>query len=150
MKLQKLGWAQGLILGVLGLCGLAVGCKDDDPCDPGQIVKNTQCYPAPAAGGDSSSGGADTGGTDAGGAPDTAGGAPGSALETPFGTPCADTTASSDCGGDAPKCADLSPLGQSIMCTQSDCSAGEANAGVCPSGFKCFAVPGYPSVCIKE
>ena len=153
MKLQTLGrwrtrasksFAQEMIVCALAACGLALGCKDDDPCDPGQIVMNTQCYPAPATGGDSAGGGADSAG-----APDTAGGAP-SSVDTPFGTACQDTTASSDCGGLAPICADLTKLGQSVMCTQIDCSAGEANAGVCPGGFSCFAFPGYPSVCTKE
>jgi len=126
MKLQKLGLAQSLILGALGLCGLEVGCKDDEPCDPWQIVQNSQCYPAPAKGGETGIGGA------------------------PFGSACKDSTDSSDCGGVAPICADLTKLGQSVMCTQINCSPGEANAGVCPSGFSCFAFPGYPSVCTKE
>lgn len=145
MKLQKRRLAQGLVLGAWGVCGLAVGCKDDDPCDPGQIVQNTQCYPAPANGGDTGSGGAD-----AGGEPEAAGGAPSAEVDTPFGAACKDTTASSDCGGIAPVCADLTKLGGSVMCTQIDCSVGEANAGVCPEGFTCFAFPGYPSVCTKE
>jgi hypothetical protein len=142
MRLQKLGSWQSLILGALGVCAMSVGCKDDDPCDPGQIVQNSQCYPAPVGGGE-------TGGSDAGGEPDTAGGAPSGDLNTPFGAACEDTTASSDCGGEAPLCADLTQLGQSVMCTQRDCSAGEENAGVCPAGFTCFAFPGYPSVCTK-
>jgi hypothetical protein len=137
---------RNLILGALGLYGFSTGCKDDDPCDPGQVVLNSQCYPAPATAGSGSGG---SGGSDAAGAAgDAAGGAP-SEPNTPFGTACADTTGSSDCGGEAPLCADLSPLGQTIMCTQTGCSAGEANAGVCPSGFSCFAVSGYPSVCIR-
>ena len=148
MNLHQGGLTRGLILSALGFCTLLAGCKDDDPCDPGQIVKNTQCYPAPVAMGGSSGDGGGTAVGDAG-APDAAGGEP-SATAVAFGMPCADTTASSDCGGDAPVCADLTPLGQSIMCTQVNCSPGEANADVCPSGFNCFAVPGYPSVCIKN
>jgi hypothetical protein len=154
MKVQTLGrWrrrasksgARELILCSLAAGALALGCKDEDPCDPGQIVMNTQCYPAPA------SGGGDNGGAHSGGAPDTAGGAGApSVLDTPFGTACEDTNASSDCAGVAPICADLTKLGQSVMCTQINCSAGEANAGVCPGGFTCFAFPGYPSVCTKE
>jgi hypothetical protein len=148
MKLWNFAMVRGLILGSLGLCGLVVGCKDEDPCDPGQIETSGQCYSAPASGGSSSG---DDGGADAGGgAVDAAGGAPSAALETAFGTPCLDTAASSDCAGVAPVCADLSPLGQTIMCTQIDCSPGAANAGVCPSEFTCFAPPGYPSVCIKK
>ena len=145
MKLHQASLARGLVLSALGLSCLLASCKDDDPCDPGQVVKNSQCYPAPASVGGSA---ADAGETPAAGAGE-AGGAPSSAASA-FGAPCADTTASSDCGGDAPVCADLSPLGQSVMCTQIHCSPGEVNAGACPSGFNCFAVPGYPSVCIKN
>lgn len=141
MKLQKFAAVPALML---GLAGLATGCIDEDPCDPDQTVKIGQCYPPAASGGSGSSG------TNAGGAPDAAAGAPGDTSEATFGSPCEDTTDYSDCGGDAPVCADLSPLGQDIMCTQLHCTEGEANAGICPSGFKCFAVPGYPSICIKE
>jgi hypothetical protein len=141
MKQRKFGLARNVILSALPLCCLLAGCKDDDPCDPGQIVKNSQCYPAPAMVGDA--GGAE-------GGADAAAGASGAAVDTPFGTPCTDTTASSDCAGLAPVCADLTPLGQSVMCTQINCASGEANAGVCPSTFNCFAPPGYPSVCIKN
>jgi hypothetical protein len=145
MKLQELGFAPGVILCALGLCGMAVACNDDEPCDPGQVVRNTQCYPAPASGGETGSGGAQSGG-EAG----VASGAPSSAAETPFGTTCHDTADSADCAGVAPICADLTKLGQTVMCTQINCAAGEANAGVCPAGFTCFAFPGYPSVCTKE
>jgi hypothetical protein len=153
MKLYTLARSQSLIWALLGLGGLVAGCKDDDPCDPEQTEKNSQCYPPAAAAGtagkaSSTAGGTDGGGAETGGAADaTAGGMP--ALDTPVGTPCQDTMASSDCGGDAPVCADLTPLGQMVMCTQIDCAEGEANAGACPSEFTCFAVPGYPSVCIK-
>ncbi len=143
MKLRQFVWTRSVILSALGLCGLVASCKDDDPCDPGQVVINSQCYPEPAMGGDG-------GGNDVGGAPDVAAGAPGAALDTPFGTPCTDTAASADCAGIAPVCADLTPLGQTVMCTQIECSAGERNAGVCPSSFNCLATPGYPSVCIKK
>jgi hypothetical protein len=152
MKLPTLVLRQSLVAALLGLCGLVAGCKDDDPCDPDQTEKNSQCYPPPAAAGTagtapSAAGGADAGGTDAGGGAEMGGAAP--ALDTPVGTPCEDTMAHSDCGGAAPVCADLSPLGQPVMCTQRDCAEGEANAGACPSGFMCFAFSGYPSVCIK-
>jgi hypothetical protein len=146
MKLRKFGLVRSVILSALPLCCLLAGCKDDDPCDPGQIVKDSQCYPAPAMAGD----GGDAGGAEGGATPDAAAGAPGAALDTSFGTPCTDTTASSDCSGVAPVCADLTPLGQAIMCTQINCGTGEANAGACPSTFNCFAPPGYPSVCIKK
>jgi hypothetical protein len=152
MKLQKFSLASGLGLGWLGLCGLAAGCKDGDPCDPGQTEKGGQCYPVLASGGTTSG---DSSGAAEGGLADTiagapSAGAPSAALDTAVGTPCQDTTESSDCGGRAPVCADLSPLGQSVMCTLLDCAAGEANAGACPGGFSCFVVPGYPSLCTKD
>jgi hypothetical protein len=143
MNLRQFGWVRALVLSALGFFRLLVACKDDDPCDPGEIVKNSQCYPAPATGGQGD-------GIESGGAPDAAAGAPSAALDTPFGTSCADTTGATDCGGVAPVCADLTPLGQSLMCTQVECGAGEPNAGACPSTFTCFAPPGYPSVCIKK
>jgi len=144
MQLSNLGL--GLAWAALALGSLSIGCKDDDPCDPGQIVKNSQCYPAPAAGGAAATG---DGGAEAGASTEASAGAAGTP-STDFGSACKDTTGSSDCGGVAPICADLSPLGQGVMCTQINCGAGEANAGVCPSTFTCFAPPGYPSVCIKK
>jgi hypothetical protein len=149
MKLQELGLLPGFALGLLGLSGLLLGCKDDDPCDPGQVEKFSQCYPA-AAGAGGSSGGAAPDAGDMGDGGGAAGAAPSAGLNSDFGTACLDTTAFSDCGGTAPICADLTPLGQSKMCTQLYCNAGEANAGVCPSTFTCFAAPGYPSLCIKK
>jgi len=143
MKLQKIG----LIVGLLGASGLAASCKDDDPCDPGQVVMYSLCYPAPASGG-GGSGGAGPGA--AGSTAEMAAGAPSEGLNTAFGTACVDTKTSSDCGGEAPLCADLTQLGQSVMCTQINCSPGEANEGVCPSAFTCFAFPGYPSLCTKK
>ena len=151
MKLQKRGLLSALMLSALGVCGLLLGCTDDDPCDSGQIEKNSQCYPPPASAGKTGSAGGESGGAGgAGGEPDAAAGAPSGALDTPFGTACQDNKASSDCGGVAPVCADLTKLGQTMMCTQLNCAAGEANAGACPEGFTCFAFPGYPSVCTKE
>jgi hypothetical protein len=138
---------------LLGLLGFASGCKDDDPCDPGQVERNTQCYPAPSpeAGGSPASAPSGAAGDESsGGAVDGMAGAGAATLDTPFGTACQDKTDSSDCGGQAPICADLSPLGQSVYCTQINCAEGEANASVCPADFTCFAVPGYPSVCIKK
>jgi len=146
MKLSKVGFGRGLVWGLCALGCLSVSCKDDDPCDPGQVVMNTQCYPAAAAGGSSST---DDGGTEAGASSESSAGAS-ATPSTAFGDACMDKVGSSDCGGVAPVCADLTPLGQSVMCTQINCGAGEANAGVCPSTFTCFAPPGYPSVCIKK
>jgi hypothetical protein len=148
MNLQKFWLDPCLLLGLLCLGSLASACKDDDPCDPTQVESYGQCYPPPAATGGSTTTGVS--GADSGGAPEAAAGAPAEVLDTPFGTPCADTTASSDCAGEAPVCADLTPLGQPVLCTQLDCADGEANAGTCPAGFSCFATPGYPSVCIQK
>jgi hypothetical protein len=153
MKVPRVSTSRVGLVALLYLCGLAGGCKDDDPCDRGQIEKYGQCYPAPAGGGTGgagSSASAGTGAEDQGGATDVELGGSGPTLETPFGSACEDSTGSTDCGGDAPVCADLSPLGQAVMCTQIDCADGEANAGICPEGFTCFAVPSYPSVCIVK
>jgi len=135
------------LLALLGGSGLLGACKDDDPCDPGETERYGQCYPAPAVAGSGGNPASGAAGADVGGAADSAAGA--TSVETPFGTECHDAPGSADCGGEAPVCADLSPLGQGVYCTQIDCSEGEANAGVCPTGFTCFAVPGYPSVCIQ-
>jgi len=155
MRQQKFALAPALVLGLFGLGALTAGCKDDDPCDPDQTERHGQCYATTAGAGGTSisaaeAGAANAGGANAAGAGDATAGAPSAGPDTPVGTPCQDTSASSDCGGAAPVCADLTPLGQGIMCTQLDCADGEAHAGACPSGFTCFAVPGYPSVCIKQ
>lgn len=148
-KMNRSSISLGQAAVLLCAIGLVGACKDDDPCDPDQTEQNGQCYPAapPAAGGSGGSQTSGDAGASLGGTAESEAGA--GAVETPFGTACEDKTDSSDCGGDAPVCADLTPLGQSVYCTQIDCAEGEANAGVCPDGFTCFAVTGYPSVCIK-
>ncbi len=122
-------------LAALGLLG---ACWDNSPCDPNQIVVGNQCMAAPPAPG----GGADAGVSDAADAASDAadvsegGGDAGSN----FGKPC---TTAADCSGDAPVCAQP----YATYCTQTQCAAGEANAGVCPSGWQCLVIPGAPSVC---
>ena len=149
MKLQITQPSRAPLWVLLGAIGLLGGCKDDEPCDPGQIERHGLCYPAPASGAGGSAGSSASGqaGAGLGGAEESSAGS--GALDTPFGTECQDQEGSSDCGGEAPVCADMTPLGQSVYCTQIDCAEGEANAGVCAAGFTCFAVSGYPSVCIK-
>jgi hypothetical protein len=149
MKHLTMGRSPALLRALLGGLGLLAGCTDDDPCDPGQIERYGLCYPAPTDGNGGSGGSSASGmaGAEVGGAAESAAGA--GAVDTPFGSDCQDETDSSDCGGDAPVCANLTPLGQSVYCTQIDCAEGEEHAGVCPAGFTCFAVSGYPSVCIK-
>lgn len=142
--------SQAVLLALLGAIPLFGGCKDDDPCDAGETERYGQCYPVPQAGGGSAgSGSSGLAGAEMGGRDEGQAGADAAPVDTPFGTECQDDKDSSDCGGAAPVCADLSPLGQSRYCTQINCSEGEANAGVCPEGFTCFAVSGYPSICIK-
>ncbi len=135
------------LLGVLGLCAAAAGCKDKDPCDPGFEFDAIGCFPVNGGGAGKTSGpqaGApDAGGAD--GAPD-AGGASG--IEPPgnpdamFGTTCA---TNADCGGDAPVCA-TDPL---FYCSQIECQDGEANAGSCPADWVCFKYLDNPSACVN-
>jgi hypothetical protein len=139
---------------VLGLCGLSLvplGCKDDDPCDPGQEFVAIGCFPIQGGGaGKSSTGPAAGGADDAGGAsgvePSSPGGASG--VEPPgnpdatFGTTCA---TNADCGGDAPVCA-TDPL---FYCSQIECQDGEANAGSCPADWICFKYLDNPSACVN-
>jgi hypothetical protein len=119
--------------------GAALGasaCKDEDPCDADQEEREGLCYNA-------------AGGTSAGPGP-TAGISPDASADAAatagpdFGTPCADTVGSSDCGGTAPLCA---PFPAGSLCTQIFCQAGEVNEGVCPEGWQCVTYPGNPSVC---
>jgi hypothetical protein len=131
---------------------LALACKDDDPCDPGQEERSAgACFPIMMAGnaGQQGEAGTDGGGgtggpgeeADAGG--DGAAEAP-PAAEAEVGQPCSDTTASSDCGAPAPICA---PFPAGAACTQILCLDGEPNAGVCPANAPCITPPGNPSVC---
>jgi hypothetical protein len=123
----------------LGLFGGAttVGCWDDNPCDPGQVVRQDQCVAAPASTAAASDAGDASPATDASGS-----GGDGSVVDT-FGKAC--TTASDCAGGNAPVCG----APQLPLCTQIDCQAGEAHAGVCPSGWQCLATAGNPSVCLN-
>ncbi|MFZ5896561.1 MAG: hypothetical protein ACOY0T_36235 [Myxococcota bacterium] len=130
-KHTKFGW-----IGWAFVLGLAMGCWDDDPCDPDQVFVDGVCRAAPAGGAGMSS----TGGQS------SVGGAGGNANgdgDSTWGKACAMPT---DCTGDSPICAP-SPLG---YCTNINCSAGEANADICPVGWMCFpAGNGNPSACVR-
>lgn len=132
------------VFGLLALFGLLVaapGCKDTEPCDPGQESRGTACFPVETGGkasqagtasdGGASDGGASSGGTSAVGNPDAT-----------FATPC---ESDADCGGDAPVCA-TDPL---FYCTQLNCKDGEENAGACPDGWTCVLLPPNPSACVN-
>jgi hypothetical protein len=146
-------WACALCLFGTGLVSLALGCKDDSPCDEGQEYLLAGCVPVAAAG----SGGGGTGGTgsagtqggetDGGIGTDTGTAAP-AGVQAEVGDPCQDTTASSDCGGNAPICA---PLPSGTACTQILCLDGEPNAGACPADWTCLQARPMPdpSVCLK-
>jgi hypothetical protein len=109
---------------------LMQGCWDSDPCDPGQIVKDNLCYDPPPPPPPK---------VDAGPLPE--GSVP---PQDTFGKSCSTQT---DCaGGNAPVCG----APQLPICTQIDCQSGEANQGVCPSGWQCLTVPPNPSVCLKN
>jgi hypothetical protein len=133
-----------LLAGALLLAALASACKDDEPCDPGQVSIGTACFPAEIGGSGGSTGAASAGAPSDGG--DAAGGEPAQGgPRTPdasFGTPC-ETNA--DCGGDAPVCA-TDPL---FYCSQLDCDVGEANDGVCPEGWTCLKYLDNPSACVN-
>jgi len=133
--------------GLLGLVPLA--CKDTDPCDPGQEIKSTGCFPITATGGGAGTSGHT--GAEAG-APDQAAGAGGASSGEPmvepwgnpnatWGSPC---THNAECGPDAPICA-TDPFN---YCSQIDCQDGEAHAGVCPPTWNCFKYLDYPAICI--
>jgi len=138
-----------ILLGLLGLSLVSLGCKDDDPCDPGQEFIAIGCFPVtggsagksgtvPAAGAADELGGA-TGEPNAGGA---AGVDPPGNPDAMFGTSC---TTNADCGGDARVCL-TDPL---FYCSQIDCQEGEPNAGSCPTGWTCFKYLDNPSACVN-
>lgn len=115
-----------------GASFVATGCRMDDPCDPGQELRNGFCFDVEEEGGSAGQGGA------AGGA-----GSAGSGGESFFGKACKDNVNSSDCGGDAPVCADVV-----FYCTQIECADGETNEGACPADWTCLKTPGNPSACV--
>jgi len=132
--------ANGIFRSWAMLLLVSFACKDDDPCDPGQVESQAaSCSPASAgsAGMAGSAGSAGDEPADSGAAADG---------EFVVGQPCTDTAGSSDCGGDAPICAAL-PSGSA--CTQIMCLEGEANAGACPADWPCTEIPGYPSTCLN-
>ena len=122
-------------------------CKDDSPCDEGQVARLNSCYPAPAAGAAGQAGSSGEAGAP-GDEADTDAGDSGAAAPTQFviGQPCTDPDTSSDCGGGAPVCA---PLPAGPACTQILCQEGEPNAGVCPSDWPCLVFGTNPSACLK-
>lgn len=145
MSIRIFSFARTLCLSGLGVLSSTVSCKDDSPCDPGEVYRNAGCYPAAPVGGSAGTGAA---GDIAGGpSVEVDSGAP-AVFQAAVGDPCADTTASTDCGGDAPICA---PLPSGTACTQILCLPGEANAGACPTDWKCLQARPLPdpSVCLK-
>ena len=138
-----------LILSSLSL--LPLGCKDDSPCDPGELAVGTACFREPTAGGGGSGGGEDApaptdGGAGAGGEATVE--KPSGNPDATFGTAC---ESNADCGGDAPLCDNK----MFHYCLQTGCLDGEEHAGVCPEGWICVP-PGetpdgtsYPSACIN-
>ena len=141
---MKLPEIKATAVGLLALLCLLVappGCKDSEPCDPGQESVGTACFLTMTGGrasqaGASNDAGASDGGVASGGAP--AVGNP----DATFATPC---ESNADCGGDAPVCA-TDPL---FYCTQLNCKDGEENAGACPDGWTCVLLPPNPSACVN-
>lgn len=137
-------------LALVGVATLAVGAfaaacfeSDKDACGAGLIPdpNSANCIAAPPPAPDASANDAGGATSDAGDAGDEAG-AP---AQDFFGKTCA---SAADCGGNAPICA----APQLPYCTQINCSAGEANAGICPTaGWTCLVTGGgNPSVCFKQ
>jgi hypothetical protein len=135
MKLVHFGPRAGAAL-LVALSALPFGCKDEDPCDPGQELRGTGCFPI-ATGGSAGSSSQPAAGAPAGGATD-----PGGNPDATFGTPC---TSDADCGGDAPVCDNM----VFNYCLQINCKDGEENAGACPADWQCVLSPPHPSACIK-
>ena len=133
------------LLGALSLLG---ACKDDSPCDPGQEIKGTGCFPIAAGGSGGKSALPQAGAPDAGGAGTDEPMAGASGIEPPgnpdamFGTTC---QTNADCGGPAPICA-TDPL---FYCSQIECQDGEVNAGACPADWVCFKYLDNPSACVN-
>jgi len=148
VKSSHFGLRLSTALACFGLCALstALSCKDSDPCDAGQELVGSGCFPIPPSGGAPGAGG--LGDVAPGGAGASTAGAP-SGVESPgnpdatFGTKC---QSNADCGGPAPICA-TDPL---FYCTQIDCQAGEANAAVCPDQWVCIHLPPQPSACVNS
>jgi hypothetical protein len=126
---------------LLGLLAASFGCKDEEPCDEGQVAIGTGCYeepePEPAQGGGPAEGGGPNQGSAAAAGATGEGGWPGG-IEPPgnpdamFSSPC---TTNRDCSEAAPIC--LVPPGPEY-CSQIDCLEGEVNEGSCPDGWICF------------
>jgi hypothetical protein len=133
VRLLTIARASPWLAGVAAAFGLAIGCWDSDPCDPGQVAVSNSCAaaPPPPAGDDAGDGAA----VGEGGAGEVGG-------ASNLGRSC---QTAADCSGDAPFCAQpFAPV-----CTQQSCGAGQANAGACPAGWQCLMIPGQPSVCAK-
>jgi hypothetical protein len=143
VKYAIFGVRLGLL--VLASCLLGpLGCKDEEPCDPGWVAIDTGCWPEDVGG----SGGASAVATpEAGASGDAAAPIAGGAGEptgnpdATFGTPC---ETNDDCGGPAPICA-TDPL---FYCSQIECQEGEANEGACPADWTCFKYMENPSACV--
>jgi len=142
-------------LALFGLFSLSLplGCKDEDPCDPGQELIGTGCFPIPSGGSSGTTSTPAAGAPGEGGVSDSsaagasAAGA-GSGIQPPgnpdamFGTAC---QTNADCGGPAPICA-TDPL---FYCSQINCQDGEENAGACPADWVCFKYLDNPSACVN-
>jgi hypothetical protein len=130
------------VLALLGLLAAPAGCKDSDPCDPGEQAIGTACFPVAMGGSAGGTSEPEAGAPSAGGAADGGAGPGAGNPDATFGTPC---HANAECGGDAPVCA-TDPL---FYCTQLDCKDSEANAGACPDGWTCVLLPPNPSACVN-
>ena len=155
-----------LILAIL-MPSTLLACWDNNPCSPGQIVVYTQCAWAPETGAQDAT---DTA-TDAAPSTDPWGVActPTAITDAESGADANDAESQDEAGdadeaeseaqsaldsGPPPTCFGKAPICAPTInyCTNINCAAGEANAGICPTtdGWTCYpASNGNPSACVK-
>lgn len=121
-----------------------------EECDPGQILIDHMCMPAPepepdarAPDGSAGAPGIAAGVAGAAGAAGSPAGGGSSGSGAPFGAPCADHA---ECTGETDYCSE--PPGEPRFCTRSGCVD---DPSLCPDDWTCMDLsifaPGLPSIC---
>jgi hypothetical protein len=135
-------------LGAAALAALAavmgIGCAPSQPCDPGQMLVGSLCYPAPVA---PDAGGSGDAGSDAGTSSDAGSdaGADGGLCQDKYAGFGAACTSVSQCTCATDYCIAFAGFD---YCSRKDCLA---DATLCPQGWACndLSAYGQPSVCFK-